>query len=304
MKMDVLIATDDKYVDKYLVMLTSLLENNQRHNICIHLIKSETLSETGIYQIENLILTYGQKLKTWNLTGQHIKKLDGIDFSKWGQASIYRLLALSILEGMDRFLWLDGDIIISGDLADFYNQSFDGNLIVACEDIALTGLYRKRLFTHISGLKDAIYYNSGVVLFNLIEICESGIIDTMWEWTRLHVKDLQYPDQDIINVVFNGRIKAEKPNIYNCQTGAIHWSLEKEILANAKIIHFVGTKPWDKEYRKKLSCAVTGNVWWKYAIKNDMWKNKHLVWQIYQILNIYPWNIIYKIYWNIKNAKY
>lgn len=294
---NILIATNDAYIDKYEVVLQSLADTNDTDDIMIHLIYDESLSPHLRERISSKARGLGFCYKELKVDAQDVEVLSDIEFQRWGIAALYRLIAISKLEFLDRFLWLDGDTLVLRDISEFYYQDFKGNFAVAMEDVALTREYAKGDFKHLSAYDSGIYVNSGVVLFNCEAINESGIIDQMWEWTRNNANKLNYPDQDIINEVFAGKIKYDDYFLYNCQVGSLHYTREKEALLQSVILHFVGGRPWEKDYRKKLSSGIDAEIWWRVAKKSDdEWKKRYLPWKLYQLVRVKPWIWFYKFY--------
>lgn len=297
---NILVATNDAYVDKYEVVLRSLADTNDSGDIMIHLIYDDTLStdmrERFAQKVREYKFCYAELL----LEPSDVDFLSVIEFRRWGIAALYRLIALSKLDYLDRFLWLDGDTLVLKDISKFYYQDFEDNLIVAMEDVALTREYIKGDFSHLSKYDSGIYVNSGVVLFNTAAIRESDVVEKMWDWTKDNASRLNYPDQDIINEVFAGRIKYNDYFLYNCQVGSLHFTREKEALEKSCILHFVGGRPWEKDYRKKLSSGIDASVWWQVAKRsNTEWKKKYIPWRVYQLFNIMPWIWVYKAYFRL-----
>lgn len=297
---NILVAMNDAYVDKYEVVLRSLADTNSADDITIHLIYDETLSTEMRERFATAVRECGFCYAEVLLEPADIDFLSVIEFRRWGIAALYRLIALSKMDYLDRFLWIDGDTLVLRDITDFYYQDFENNLIVAMEDAALTREYKKGTFTHLSNYESGIYVNSGVVLFNVAAIKGSGIIEKMWDWTKENAAKLNYPDQDIINEVFMGKIKYNDYFLYNCQVGSLHWTREDEALSRAMILHFVGGRPWEKTYRKKLGSGIDARVWWNVAKRsNKEWGKKYLPWKMYQLFNIMPWIWVYKVYFRL-----
>lgn len=300
---NILVAMNDAYVDKYEVVMRSLADTNGAGDIMIHLIYDDTLSDDMRERFAEKIREYGFCYAELKLEQKDVDFLSVIEFRRWGIAALYRLIALSIID-VDRFLWIDGDTLVLRDITEFYYQDFEENLIVAMEDAALTREYKKGAFTHLSDYESGIYVNSGVVLFNVAAIREADIIDNMWAWTKENADKLNYPDQDIINEVFKGKIKYNDYFLYNCQVGSLHWTKEQEALSKAVILHFVGGRPWEKTYRKKLGSGIDAGVWWSTAKRaNSEWSKKYLPWRMYQLVNIMPWIWVYKVYYGLTKGR-
>lgn len=81
----------------------------------------------------------------------------------------YRILIPWLLpDSVDRALWLDSDIIISGDIAPFYHLDLVEHCIAACEDGGCINRKTRGQDNDRLGLDGKHrYFNSGVLLMNL-----------------------------------------------------------------------------------------------------------------------------------------
>lgn len=122
------------------------------------------------------------------------------------------------------------------------------------------------------------------------------------EYVEKNWKSLNYPDQSLINKLFQDKIKILNERKYNCQVNCHHYSGESIILENALIIHFAGAnqRPWEYSFRKYYGSAVNGEVWWYYARKCG-WK-KYFKWRVCNWLQVRPWQIICDIYRTVKSS--
>jgi lipopolysaccharide biosynthesis glycosyltransferase len=151
---------------------------------------------------------------------------------------LYRLLLPEVIPG-DRLLYLDADVIVNGDITDFYNVDMDGALVAGVADTGIgcgsVAAWRQRLQS-IGLSPDASYINAGVTLFDLAGIREAGVTET---WIRMaNEVPLACHDQDILNLTSQGRIKLVD-NKYNV---SISTGLDVE---DIRIAHFAGGKPWN-----------------------------------------------------------
>ena len=178
-------------------------------------------------------------------------------------------------------LYLDSDILVTGDLKNLY----DIDLCGFPAGLALNITQLKALDGH--RFKNG-YYNSGVILMDLDMWRKEHISDKMLTFIKDNkdkflVDDdgdviFMYPDQDLINIVLNGKIKA-LPQRWNTQT------IRNEVLGDAGgIIHFIGgMKPWAYPLRPNEYMKLYYKYWgqsglraykWHYAFKGL--KNNYL----------------------------
>ena len=116
----------------------------------------------------------------------------------------YRILIPTILPQYDRVIYLDCDIVVLGDISEFYNIDLEGNIIAAGNDI-MHGASRKYVTTEL-GLPVEKYINSGVLLIDCVAFRENQIKERCFEELAQRT-ELRYPDQDIINLTCFGKIK-------------------------------------------------------------------------------------------------
>ncbi len=158
----------------------------------------------------------------------------------FGLESYSRLFcAFKLPKEVDKILYLDADMICTGDIKELYSISFDGKTWVACQDKGISQKDLDRL-----GLpKDYKYINSGMLLINVKKLKQDYTKEKIFKLIAENKKVLLYPDQDFINKVFIGDIKII-PNKYNLIAKDVKYKSLKE---KPLIIHYAGSvKPWDE----------------------------------------------------------
>lgn len=250
--MNIIISANDKFVYPAKVMLTSLFLNNPDADISIYFLHSSVTPE-NVSLLEQHAKKYSGKFTAIQINADNF---DGF-FTTW-QFPVevyYRFLIPGLLpESEERALWLDVDLIVNKSLTDFYYQDFDSNCFVACED---SGREPER-YVLLGCQPDIQYVNSGVLLFNL-PLVRQYTLEHYRNYYLAHSDAIRWPDQDIINAMFEGKIKIADRNIYNRQMRFDNYmsKAEKEaILQNAVILHYVGIlKPWQRGNANPVSQA-------------------------------------------------
>ena len=157
-------------------------------------------------------------------------------------------------------MYLDVDTIVNKDISQFYNESFDGKLVIASHDM---GIFDGSLdYDKVKSINidPNEYFNSGVLLMNLQEMRKEGLTSKR----LLSILNMyKLPDQDILNIAFKAKVKwtdEKKYNFYTMQSYKLGrgyaWAKE-----NAYILHFAGRKPWTVEALR----YDTEMIWWEYA---------------------------------------
>lgn len=206
----------------------------------------------------------------------------------------FRLFIPEIMDGYDKALYLDGDMIIKKDVADLYQTDIEGYLLAACRDIDMAGVYssnsvkaentidpeRKVYLEESLELDDPYsYFQAGVLVLNLKEMRKAF---TTQEILKLAAsRKWTYLDQDILNYVArNGKAKLLDSRwnvLYDWEFVRIKNVISKapikiynEYMESRKdpyIIHYGGTvKPW-----QRADCDF-GNEYWKVARKSEYYE--------------------------------
>lgn len=194
---------------------------------------------------------------------------------RFAPASFGRMLIPHLMSG--RVLYMDGDVLVRRDLASARDLDLGGNPVAATTDItflrnvrraeregqATTDKERRSVARAVRamkpyqglGLNFQDYYNSGVMIFDCDAIREDA---ELMEQCLDYKRSIIFPtyDQDLINLLFAGRIKKIDQS-WNAWTrvsitsAAPFTAVEQADCALArkdpKIIHYYGRiKPWSK----------------------------------------------------------
>lgn len=241
--MNILVTFDNNYLEHALNMLLSLKRYND--NLTIHIIYDD-LSIESI----NKLKEFFEKNNIGNLKlyyQQSDKDVSVIETDYITKSCYLRLYAPYIIEGVDRILYLDPDIICQGTLEGLYNMDLDSKPIAACENMLREEVkyLRELMLEHILMPQDAIYVNSGVLLIDINKYKESLTIEQLNNFLRDKSQFLDYHDQDALNFLFYKKIKFID-NTYNYQINAVDSG--KEDLDKIIIHYSESTKPWKKDY--------------------------------------------------------
>lgn len=141
-------------------------------------------------------------------------------------------------------LGLDCDILVRGSLSELYDFDLEDNYVGAAHDVNKE--IRRESVVRLKLKGD--YFNSGVQLLQLERIREKELLSCIDKISREFL--LTYPDQDILNKIYEGRIKEiHKKYNFGAVTSVMHKLKNPEELQNAVVVHFItSNKPWKKEY--------------------------------------------------------
>ena len=252
--MEIFFAINNGYTDKLCVCLVSLLSNNKNKPIHIYVMSSD-LEEANRQKLQKVIRRFpGTKLDIIVPNIDRFKNLKlNIDYIS--VETYFRYLIADILVDSDKALYLDADLVVNGSLEELWNTSLEGYYVAGVKD----GYIEEKGYKSQIGLKENdLYINAGVLLLNLAKIRQDDMVAKLFEATERLQDKITFQDQDIINMVFNGKIK-EVESIYNFMVQNV--KREKNKRKSAIIIHYNGRKkPWNKDCRHKLK-----DIWYKYT---------------------------------------
>ena len=262
--MNILLAFNADYYIGAIVLLCSILEHNDWcDQITIYVLYSELPLEKQ-KRFSQVASERGHASVVYIRVGAE-EFSDAPIFWKWiSRETYYRLLAQELLpQSVDRILYLDADLIVRKSLQEFYQQDFEGKLLVACNRRKAGQIEPKRL-EQLTLPPDAIYFNAGVLLYNLKEQREQLDSSVYREYLTLFSKWLTYQDQDVLNAVFYGLTKYADYRFYNVfDFDILNEEKRERALRRSVIFHYNGRgKPWNVNYWGRMA-----DVFWEYAEK-------------------------------------
>ena len=260
---DILYQFNEKYAPYAGTSLTSLLRNNSHFDKIRIFILGEGLSQDSHKRFEDLARQYNRKLVFVDIeeTVKMMKDMNMPAYRGSYAANMRLFLGFLLPSDVERLLYLDADTIVEGGLDDLAVLQMGGYPVAMVLD-SLVRKHKERL----GFLKTEPYFNSGVMLFDMVKWKEKRCSERIAE----HVKNVRAwypsPDQDLINVVLKGEILKLGPE-YNLQPALLafdpvdyfktfgtvgYYSYEevKNSRERPVIYHFfrfVGEFPWDRD---------------------------------------------------------
>lgn len=251
-EMNIIMSVNEKYMDKACTTLYSL---SRYTKIPIHLyLLNNSLTENEVKYMKKKLSKYNVLFDEVDMREIHIFDKFTLGASHFSREMYFRIVAYLVLpKWMERVLWLDADVIINGNLEEYYFQDLSDVSIVVSPDSKNDSELVRMCKKNIGLDNEECYFNSGVILFNLIHIRENMDIDWINKVCKKLEKKLIYPDQDILNVLYCNSKRIIDWKIYNYQVcGGIDVNLEE--CSKAKIIHYTSEKkPWDYKYLNDFS---------------------------------------------------
>ncbi len=178
-----------------------------------------------------------------------------------------------LLKGVDRCIYLDGDLVVLGDVQDLFDSDLGGLPIGAIEEPYgyLNNCERLGIPPENS------YFNSGVLVLDLDEWRQADISKALFAWANEHVDLIKYVDQDVFNGLLNGNwkpldLKWNVTYLLKDSAEPRFKFYDKVAIDNAKekpaLVHFAGykTKPWNY-----MDVNSLGKLYWSY-LELTPWK--------------------------------
>lgn len=178
----------------------------------------------------------------------------------------YRLFLDKLLpEAMEQVIYLDGDILVEGDIKELWEISMDGKALMAATEMFHEAYYVSSPLALRTWKKMRIpekqkYFNSGVLKVNLKKWRQEKSGEKIIQYLTENKEDVLWHDQDGLNaVLWNDR--KELPAEWNVMTALFYETdysridiTEKEAkmwMEHPKILHYTNSKekPWKETCR-------------------------------------------------------
>ena len=275
-KNGIVFAPDNRYIKYFAVALQSLIQNsNSNENYDIILLASDT-DEKNKYHLKKM-LPSNFSLRYFDIES-YINNNFSVKFasrSYWSITTYYRIFIPLIMSEYERVAYFDSDMCFNQPITELLTMPFDGKSLIAVIDtvspIIDFNLDRKKQMTEILGLNHPEnYFNAGMTLFNISMIDKDKYIKQCLD--ILKNIPLLFQDQDLLNIIFEGKTKL-LPAKFNSQYHFPIFDSEKFYFAseeyqkdyidgfnNPVIVHYTSSrKPWHSPLEKNAE------IWWHYA---------------------------------------
>ena len=244
MRKSIVLAADNAYLIQLETTIKSILYHNQDVDFYILnsdiapewfklLAKKMTVVNSTIHNVHlNKEIFEGYK------TGPHLN-----------YASYFRFFATEVVHS-ERVLYLDSDIIVTGDLSPLYTMDLQGYYVGAVDDVYA---YEGRE----SG------FNSGVLIMDVAKWKEHLIVNSLLELAAEQNQAVHLGDQSILNIYFENKwLPLDQTYNYMVGVDTYHLTQKCQRLDDQPpvIVHFAShDKPWNT-----YSISRLRELWWTY----------------------------------------
>ena len=258
--MHVAFCVNDGYAQYIMVTIKGLLENNS-NPIVIHVL-SDYISERNVTRLKDLVSPYTFAELKFIIVDD--SKLRGLK-DTWTIYTWYRVLLPEILDkDVHRVLYLDADVLVTGNIGELFRLDMTGKAIAGTIDFQSKDI---STYKRCGYEPEKEYVCAGIMLMNLDYWREHDIANQVVRWGRDNNDRIQFPDQDSINYICRNA-KILLPLKYDIVDGFFHddyyyqhYPRElRECVDAPVIIHYAGQAPWVVE----LSNHLLQDEWEKY----------------------------------------
>ena len=261
-KRAVVFAGDYAYIRQIETAMKSLCRHNS--HLKIYLLNQD-IPQEWVSQIRIYLQEMGGDLIDCKLIGSQYKmnwsnKLPHINHMTFARYFIPDFVT------EDKVLYLDSDLIVTGDLTDLFELDLGENYLAAARSCFGAGLG----------------FNAGVLLINNKKWKSETIRQQLIELTEKEHENVKEGDQSILNMLFRDQYSLLDDK-YNFQIGFDAGAAEKNhafifeipLTPLPKILHYISPdKPW-----KQFSVGRLREEWWKYSFMEwgyivSSWKEK------------------------------
>ena len=242
------------------ITITSLAHSNIGNELAIHIVYDEILPD----DLERLKKTEAL-YRNLTLHFYQIKSMEGMKFivpeGHITQAMYYRYLFADMLpQEIRRIIYMDADIICKGDILPLWQSDLQGKILGAVRD------YGEAKSCVRIGLKSGRYFNSGVLVMDLVKWRKQRLTQKLFCWLeQIGSTKIIWGDQDALNGVIDGNF-TEIPKKYNCIVinNTVLKATSEDVL-----VHYIDyIKPWHIYYVD----SADKELYWKY-VKKSLWSD-------------------------------
>jgi lipopolysaccharide biosynthesis glycosyltransferase len=244
-------AVEGDYVPHCAAMLHSVIEHSGGTGVHVHYLHGPDLAPEAARSLERMLDDLGAAISFHYVPDERVEGLPTKGFT--GKATWYRIFLPELLPHVDRVLYLDADLIALDSLVPLWETDLGTAYVGAVTNVFQHNHVHRPASLGLSGPE--AYFNAGVLLMNLELLRRDRQADALLTYATTHVDQIEWRDQDTLNVVLGHRRLPLHPR-WNCMTAVLDFPQSAEVFgrdaveearARPAIRHFEGpadNKPW------------------------------------------------------------
>jgi lipopolysaccharide biosynthesis glycosyltransferase len=249
-------CADDNYAVMLAVAIRSLLHNTRIARALDVYVIDGGLAPTTIARLHELVAGAPVEAQLHIITPADVALPDGARLPWTNRSAFLRLLLLDLITAdVERLLYLDSDVMFTGgDLEALWDVELGDHLLGAVLDPGCWNGYPE--LHELGFARDAPYFNAGFLLLNARRCRAERTLQRALQRLQALPDKLDYADQDVLNLVCQGRWLALAPR-WNVMSRTVQFELAestgplKDGRDNAYMFHFTGP-----------GRAGPGAMWW------------------------------------------
>ncbi len=259
---------DQKMELPFLVLASSLKRHlNDDRKVILHAFHSDPIAHDLTYFVALNSAAFELRLRRIENSFRHV----AAGSSHLTAASLLRLLLPSLLNGIDRVIYLDCDLVVLSDITALYDTDLLDFPLAACLDFWLTGAPTlappgwdvgewHKFLREVVGLADLkTYFNAGVLVMDLNRFRNTSLVQAAEEFLKQTNYRTPFVDQEALNHVIDGAF-VRLDSRWNVLAAPGH--------PDPWIIHYAGPyKPWSCEGRP---ITIWNQRFWQEAAESPV----------------------------------
>ena len=252
-------AIDDNYAPFFAVALTSLLYNASKDYFYKIYVLTTSLRKEYADRLQLIV----DDLALNNATIDFVSMKDEMEKSTgtfhlrhyYSKETYCRIFIPRAFSQYDKVLYLDSDIVVTGDISELFNTELGDNLVAAAGEEVMTDMdWAGNYVEKALGVSRYDYFSAGVLLINSKKYREENLEVKFIELLKSFTFRVTQ-DEDYLNVLCKGRVKplhvGWNKSAYESKTFD-----DKDL----RLIHYkINWKPWHYDNIKYE------DYFWKYA---------------------------------------
>ena len=257
---EIVCCLDDHFVEYCGMMLDSLFVHNPNETFRVHVIFNSTASVETKKRLSDLGEKFSFEFCFYQLDNDLLESFPTRKKDHISVSAYIRLFMADLLpDGIDKVLYLDGDMMIVDSVRELWDMNIDNVMVAAVEE---RYPFDTESADRLCYPREYSYFNSGVMLINLKKWKEMDFSHQCLEYIQKYTERILLHDQDVLNALLFDRKKFisirwnlmdfflyKRPEVQERRMK--DW---KEAVKAPAIIHFTGKrKPWrhfcDSPYR-------------------------------------------------------
>lgn len=249
-ELNLVMAVNQQYLPICETMLFSFFRYHKEYHVTLYLL-NRVLNDKEIYRLEEFLKSFKAELFVISVDKEYFAEMPTVS-NRFSEEIYYRILAHELIpRTVRKALWIDADIICMGSISELYEMDLKGNLMAVGRDFACESSAISKIKKSMGIMPEHAYFNSGVLLMDLEKIRREFTRDIIVELMNRYSNVLIYPDQDILNRMYQGKVTYFDEKVYNYQVNST-WDLKGSV-GEIKLLHYTGyRKPWIPKYARPV----------------------------------------------------